>query len=361
MLSGGAGQGSTPRENDYPTVRLDPAPEMAEKDRGAKPLQSGDRRMRYLVTGGAGFIGSHIVETLLDQGHEVRVLDDLSTGHRRNLDPVLGAIDLVVGSVADLSVCRRAMCGVDFVLHQAALPSVPRSIRNPIATHEVCATGTLNILVAAKDEGVRRVVYASSSSAYGNTPELPKREDMPPRPRSPYAVAKFAGEAYCRAFRESYGLETVMLRYFNVFGPRQDPHSEYSAVIPKFIQLALEGLPPTIHGDGEQTRDFTYVENVVQANLLACEASSSALGQVTNVGCGERISLNSLWDAICSIVGRRVEPIFGPEREGDVRDSLSSLDRARAWLGYQPVVGLNEGLERTISHFLADREAAAAG
>ena len=304
--------------------------------------------MRYLVTGGAGFIGSHLVEQLLSAGHEVAVVDNFSSGRRENIAPFLDKVELVEGSIVDPAVCARAVSGVDVVLHQAARPSVPRSIADPVATHDACNTGTLNMLVAARDAGVKRFVYAGSSSAYGNTPELPKHEAMVARPRSPYAVAKLAGENYCRAFHATYGLETVALRYFNIFGPRQDPNSQYAAVIPKFIVSALRGESPMIFGDGEQTRDFTYVANAVRANLLAAEAPSDACGEVYNVGCGDRVTLNELWQRIRAATGAQVEPKYEPTRAGDVRDSLASLERTKAAIGYAPLVSLDEGIRRTI-------------
>ena len=303
----------------------------------------------YLVTGGAGFIGSNLVEALLDEGASVRVLDDFSTGKRENLDGFLGEIELVEGSITDPATCASACEGIQFVLHQAALASVPRSVANPAASHETCATGTLNMLIAARDARVRRFVYAGSSSAYGDTPTLPKVETMPALPRSPYAVAKLAGEHYCKAFSLIYGFETVVLRYFNIFGPRQDPTSQYSAVIPLFITKALAGEGPTIDGDGEQTRDFTYVENAVRANLLACTATPAAVsGEVFNVGCGEQISVNQLWEAIQEATGVRVNSVTGPAREGDVRDSLASLDKIQGQMGYTVTVSLAEGLGRTV-------------
>ena len=303
----------------------------------------------YLVTGGAGFIGSNLVEALVQEGASVRVLDDFSTGRRENLDGFLGDIDLVESSITVPATCAAACEGIDFVLHQAALASVPRSVANPAATHEACATGTLNMLVAARDAGVRRFVYAGSSSAYGDTPTLPKVESMPALPLSPYAVAKLAGEHYCKAFSLIYGFETVVLRYFNIFGPRQDPVSPYSAVMPLFITEALKGGAPTIDGDGEQTRDFTYVENAIQANLLACAADAAAVsGEVFNVGCGERISVNRLWEAIQEATGARVEALHGPEREGDVRDSLASLDKIQRHIGYEVTVSLAEGIRGTV-------------
>ena len=303
----------------------------------------------YLVTGGAGFIGSNLVEALLADGTSVRVLDDFSTGKRENLDGLLSDIELVEGSITDPATCASACEGIQFVLHQAALASVPRSVANPAASHEACATGTLNMLIAARDAGVRRFVYAGSSSAYGDTPTLPKVEDMPALPRSPYAVAKLAGEHYCKAFSLIYGFETVALRYFNIFGPRQDSSSQYSAVIPLFIAKALAGEGPTIDGDGEQTRDFTYVENAVRANLLACTATPAAVsGEVFNVGCGEQISVNQLWEAIQEATGAQVNSVTGPAREGDVRDSLASLDKIQGQMGYTVTVSLAEGLRRTV-------------
>ena len=317
--------------------------------------------MHYLVTGGAGFIGSHLVEHLVTAagGHRVTVLDNFSTGKRENLAPWLDQIRVVEGSVTDPDACRDAIAGADFVLHQAALPSVPRSLRDPVASHEANTTGTLNVLIAARDAHVKRVVYAASSSAYGNTAELPKREEMLPRPLSPYAAAKYAGEQYCRAFHASFGVGTIALRYFNVFGPRQDPTSQYAAVIPKFIMCADAGESPTIFGDGEQTRDFTFVRNVVRANLLACEAPVAALGEAYNVGCGERVSVNALWRRIRDMLGATVEARYEPSRTGDVRDSLASLDRVRAMLGYTPVVALDDGLRETV-RALTGREPAAA-
>lgn len=317
--------------------------------------------MHYVVTGGAGFIGSHLVEHLVTAagGHRVTVLDNFSTGKRENLAPWLDQIRVVEGSVTDPDACRDAIAGADFVLHQAALPSVPRSLRDPVASHEANTTGTLNVLIAARDAHVKRVVYAASSSAYGNTAELPKREEMLPRPLSPYAAAKYAGEQYCRAFHASFGVGTIALRYFNVFGPRQDPTSQYAAVIPKFIMCADAGESPTIFGDGEQTRDFTFVRNVVRANLLACEAPVAALGEAYNVGCGERVSVNALWRRIRDMLGATVEARYEPSRTGDVRDSLASLDRVRTMLGYTPVVALDDGLRETV-RALTGREPAAA-
>ena len=306
--------------------------------------------MRFLVTGGAGFIGSHLVEHLVGEGHDVVVLDDFSTGKRENLATFRG-VEVVEGSVTDPATCARACRNVDYVLHQAALASVPRSLRDPVATHQANATGTLNVLLAARDAGVRRVIYAASSSAYGNTAELPKHEGMVPRPLSPYAVTKLAGEEYCRAVHASFGVQTVALRYFNIFGPRQDPASQYAAVVPKFIVSAMANESPVIYGDGEQTRDFTYVANAVQANMVACSAPAEACGEVFNVGCGARISVNELWRQITGILESKARAQYEPARVGDVRDSLASLDRSRRVLGYEPVVSLEEGLRRTVESF----------
>jgi nucleoside-diphosphate-sugar epimerase len=309
--------------------------------------------MRYLVTGGAGFIGSHLVEHLTSRGEDVVVLDDFSTGQRANVEPFLGAIELIEGTLLDPATCARAAQGVDYVLHQAAVPSVPRSVADPLGSHQACATGTVNMLIAARDAKVKRFVYAASSSAYGNTAELPKHEAMLPRPLSPYAAAKYAGECYARAFNVTYGLPTVALRYFNIFGPRQDPNSQYAAAIAKFISSALRGTPPTIYGDGSQTRDFTYVANAVSANLLACNAPEEADGEVFNVGCGERVSVNELWRRVQRLAGSNIEPVYAPKRAGDVRDSLASLEKIERVLGYKPVVDLDEGLRQTVSHFRA--------
>jgi UDP-N-acetylglucosamine/UDP-N-acetyl-alpha-D-glucosaminouronate 4-epimerase len=309
-----------------------------------------------LVTGGAGFIGSHLVEGLLAVGARVRVLDDFSTGSRANLAPFQGRIEVHEASITDADACARACAGMDYVLHEAALPSVARSVTDPGATHDVCATGTLNMLRGAHAAGVKRLVYAGSSSAYGDTPTLPKREDMASSPRSPYAVAKLAGEHYAQVFPRLFGLETVVLRYFNVFGPRQDPASPYSAVIPLFITAALEGRGPVIHGDGGQTRDFTYVENVVDANLRACAAAGEeVVGGVFNVGCGERISVVELWRRIRDILGVDLEAEHRPPRPGDVRDSLADLTRIRKHLGYAVRVPLTEGLRRTADWVRAGR------
>jgi len=303
-----------------------------------------------LVTGGAGFVGSHIVEALVRRGDRVRVLDNFDTGNRANLKSVEGQIELVTGSVADAAAVAKAVAGCDLVFHQAALASVPRSIADPLATHSVCATGTLIVLDEARKAKVKRVVYAASSSAYGNQPQPQKRETDLPSPLSPYAAAKLAAELYCEAFWHSYGLEAVALRYFNVFGPRQDPKGPYAAVIPIFIQKILAGEQPTIFGDGLQPRDFTYVENVVQANLKASEAKNAA-GQVFNVGNGDSLTLLDLLKELNTIFGKNIQPNFQPARAGDVRDSLADISRARSALGYEPKVLLAEGLRRTVEFY----------
>jgi len=307
---------------------------------------------RFLVTGGAGFIGSHLARRLVADGAEVRVLDDLSTGHRSNLEAVGASIELIEGSFTDLETCRRAVDGVDFVLHQGALPSVPKSIEFPKETHDANVTGTLHLLIAARDAEVSRFVYAASSSAYGDTPTLPKVETMPARPKSPYAVQKYAGELYCRTFFDSYGLQTVALRYFNIFGPRQDPNSPYSAVIPRFVTACREGRAPTIFGDGTTSRDFTFVDNVVEANLRACAAPPRAFGRVFNIACGRRIDLRTLAETIRNEVGAGEPPKHAPERAGDVKHSLADLTAARDDLGYVPVVSFEEGIHQTVQSYL---------
>ncbi len=296
-----------------------------------------------LVTGGAGFIGSHLVEALLAHGHAVRVLDDFSTGNPENLAAFADRIDVVEGSLTSLDTVREASEGVELVFHQGALPSVPRSVADPLTTHQVCATGTLNVLMAARESGVRRVVYAASSSAYGNSERLPKRETDPTNPLSPYAVAKLTGENYCAAFSKVYGLETVRLRYFNVFGPRQSPDSPYAAVIPKFIREIMAGRPPSIQGDGTQSRDFTYIANVVQANLLAAEAPNVS-GRVYNIACGQRTTLLDLVSMINSLLGTKIAPVHEQPRPGDVRHSQADISRAAADLGFVPRINLEWGL-----------------
>jgi len=311
----------------------------------------------WVVTGGAGFIGSNLVEALLRRGEHVRVVDDFSTGRRENLSQApawaesgAGRYELFEGDIRDAEFCVRALAGADYVLHQAAIPSVPRSVRNPLGTNAVNVTGTLNLLCAVRDTAVRRFVYASSSSVYGESQSLPKVETMPPSPVSPYALQKLTGEIYCRLFHRLYQVPTVALRYFNVFGPRQDPAGEYAAVVASFLDALRSGREPTIHGDGEQTRDFTYVTNAVRANLLACEAGPEALGEAFNIACGERISLNRLLAVLASVAGVVPSAKHGPPRPGDVRDSLAGLDRSRERLGYRPEVGLEEGLRRLWEH-----------
>lgn len=301
----------------------------------------------YLVTGGAGFIGSHIAEELLKRGENVRIFDNLATGREINLAVLHGQTQFIRGDLRDMDTVRAAMQGIEVVFHQGALASVPRSIADPVGSLETNINGTHTVLLAARDAGVRRVVYASSSSVYGNTPTLPKREDMPTHPMSPYAVQKLTGELLCDVFTRIYGLETVALRYFNVFGPRQDPASEYAAVIPRFLTALLEQRRPIVFGDGEQTRDFTYVANVVQANLLAA-FSPDAVGYAMNIGCGEQVSLNSLLQMAGELLGVPVHAEYREPRPGDVRDSLADISLARRLLGYNPTVSFREGLARTL-------------
>ena len=310
--------------------------------------------MKLLVTGGAGFIGSHLVRTLLLRGDSVRVLDSFETGKRENLADIAGDLDVQDGDVREIQLCRDACRGVEAVFHLAAVGSVPLSIENPIETHEVNVTGTLNVLLAARERGVRRVVFASSSSVYGNGPEKAKVEALCPLPASPYAVSKLAAEEYAVVFHEVYGLEAVALRYFNVFGPRQDPHSMYAAVVPRFITTLLDGKAPPIYGDGHQTRDFTYVENVVRANLLALECSPEACGRAYNVGCGEATSVNELFRAIRERIGgaaTKIKPVHEPAKPGDVRDSMASIELAREALGYVPTIGVEEGIRLTVDWY----------
>lgn len=304
----------------------------------------------YVVTGGAGFIGSNIVSRLVEDGQDVRVIDDLSTGRGINLNGLRDAVTVYDGSVCDAGLLRNVFEDAEYVLHQAALASVQRSVESPIETNRVNVEGTLQVLEAARECGVRRVVYASSSSVYGDAPELPKHEDMKPQPKSPYAVSKLAGEYYCRVYADVFGLETVSLRYFNVFGPRQDPASQYAAVIPIFVRRMLAGESPQVYGDGEQSRDFTHVENVVQANLLAATADGAS-GAVCNVGCGERYTLNELIELLQNLIGSPVDPDYGPERAGDVKHSLADITRAREALGYEPEVDFREGLRRTVQWY----------
>jgi len=307
---------------------------------------------RALVTGGAGFIGSHLVEGLLARGWQVRVLDNFATGHRENIRPLINEIDLLEGDICNLTTVRFAARNIDVIFHEAALPSVARSVANPLESNEVNIAGTLNVLLAARDNGVKRVVFAASSSAYGNQPTLPKVETMTPDPISPYAIAKFAGEMYARAFTNLYGLSTVALRYFNIFGPRQDPTTQYAGVIAKFISCALAGKPYPIFGDGEQSRDFTYVQNAIEANVLAAEAKLDT-SYVVNIAYGERATLNKITKTLNEITHQNLPTEFGPVRAGDVRDSLADLTLARRVLGYNPKIGLREGLERTLAWYRA--------
>lgn len=303
--------------------------------------------MNVLVTGGAGFIGSHLVHALVARGDNVRVLDNLATGHRANLASVLEDIEFIEGSLANLDSACEASRDIQVVFHQAALPSVPRSIQNPAASHDANLTGTLNLLLAAREAGVQRIVAASSSSVYGNTPTLPKVETMTPQPLSPYAVTKLASEMYCRVFADLYGLSTICLRYFNVFGPRQDPASQYAGALAKFVACALDGVPYPVQGDGEQSRDFTFVENVVRANLLAAEAPLQG-NVVINIACGQRTSLNQIIILLNELTGQTLPIQYGPPRRGDVRHSHADITRARELLSYHPVIDTREGLRRTL-------------
>lgn len=313
--------------------------------------------MKYLITGGAGFIGSHLVEHLVGQGDEVRVLDNLSTGKSENLAPFLSQINFVKGDIRDLDTCKNACEGMHFVLHHAALGSVPRSVDDPATTNEVNITGTLNLLLAAKEAKVKRFVFASSSSVYGDTPVLPKVETMNPSPLSPYALSKYTGETYTSLFFKLYGLETVSLRYFNVFGPRQDPNSQYAAVIPRFISSLVQMKQPTIYGDGEQSRDFTYIADVVRANLLACQAKRDACGDTYNIACCRKTTVNDLFFSIRHLMAQKkdgvqsIDPIYDSPRPGDVRESLADYEKARARLNYKPQVEMKDGLAKTIGVF----------
>ncbi len=303
-----------------------------------------------LVTGGAGFIGSHLAQRLVDRGDKVRVLDDFSSGKRANLEPIASRVELIEGDLRRPDDCRRACDGIEIVFHEGAVPSVPRSVADPVTSHQVNVDGTFNLLLAARDARCRRVVFAASSSAYGESPELPKRESARPDPLSPYALQKLAGEYYCRVFAECYGLETLSLRYFNVFGPRQDPTSQYSAAIPAFVTAVLRNEPPTVYGDGEQTRDFTYIDNVVHANLLAA-AVPHTRGEAVNVACGERVSVNRIIRQINDLLGRNVAPHYVDARPGDVKHSLADITLAKMIIGYEPVVTFEEGLRRAIDWY----------
>jgi len=302
---------------------------------------------KYLVTGGAGFIGSNIAEELVKRGHPVRIIDNFLTGKRENISSFLDKIELAEGDIRDYDACSRALEGVDFVLHQAALPSVPRSIEDPLLTTEINIKGTLNILLASREAKVKGLVFASSSSVYGDDPNLPKKEGTVGNPLSPYAISKLTGEKYCRVFSQIFGLSTVCLRYFNIFGPRQDPSSQYAAVVPNFITRMLKGESPTIFGDGEQSRDFTYVSNVVEANILASKARGVS-GEVFNIACGERTTVNSLASNLSKILKTEISPSYDEPRPGDVRDSFADISEAGKMLKYEPLVPFGEGLEETI-------------
>jgi len=307
---------------------------------------------KYLITGVAGFIGSALARAVLAQGNEVRGIDNFSTGKKENIAEILNRIDFRKADLLDLNAVTEACRGVDYVLHQAAIPSVPRSVRNPIESNQTNVDGTLNVLVAARDAGVKRVVYAASSSVYGDSPVMPKSEDMVPDPISPYAVAKLAGENYMTSFYRCYGLETVSLRYFNIFGPRQDSNSPYSGVLAKFITQMLAKERPTIHGDGDQSRDFTFVENAVAANLLACQSSAAeTAGRVFNIATGRRTSLNEMFKILKKLTGYAGEAKYGADREGDVRHSLADLSRAERYLRYRPAINFEEGLRRTVEWY----------
>ncbi len=308
--------------------------------------------MDFLVTGGAGFIGSHLVEHLVRDGLSVRVIDNFATGKRGNIAPFLDSIEFIEGDITDPASCAKACLGVDVVLHEAALPSVPKSVADPITTHRTNVDGTFNMLMAARDAGVRRFIYAASSSAYGDTPTLPKVETMPSQPLSPYAVQKLAGEHYCGAFAKCYGMQTLAMRYFNVFGPRQDPTSQYAAAIPAFITAILNDRPPIVYGDGEQTRDFTFVGNVVHANLLAARAPD-VNGEVINVACGEHVTVNAICGEINRLLGRHVQPDYVPPRVGDIKHSWADITLAERLIGYRPCVAFAEGLQRSIDWYAA--------
>lgn len=305
---------------------------------------------RFLVTGGAGFIGSNICCKLVEQNCFVRVVDNLITGKKKNLDGIIDKIDFVQADMGDPDVANAVMKGIDVVLHQGALPSVPRSVADPALTHKHCVDATFTLLLAAKDAGVKRFVYAASSSAYGDTPTLPKVETMPTRPLSPYAAAKLFGEYYCSVFSKVYGLETISLRYFNVFGPHQDPTSQYAAAIPAFVTSILKGKSPIVYGDGEQSRDFTYIDNVVHANLLAARAEKVA-GESVNIACGQRVTINEIIGMINRILGKDIKPEYKPLRAGDVKHSLASIDLAKEVIGYKPVTSFQDGLQKAISWY----------
>lgn len=310
---------------------------------------------KYLVTGGAGFIGSNIVEELVKRGLQVRVIDNFLTGKRENISPFLDEIEFIEGDIRNFETCRKALKGVDFVLHQAALPSVPRSIKDPLLTNEINIRGTLNLLWASREARVKKFIFASSSSVYGNDPRLPKQEDIEPKPLSPYAITKLVGELYCLIFSQIYALSTICLRYFNVFGPRQDPFSQYAAVVPNFIEKMLKGKKPVIFGDGKQSRDFTYVSNVVEANILATRAQDVFSG-IINVACGQRTTVNSLAAKINEILRKNIQPSYEKPRLGDIRHSFADISKAKQLLKYSPRISLSRGLEITIRWYQESKE-----
>ena len=309
----------------------------------------------FLVTGGAGFIGSNLCEKLLEKGYKVRIMDNLSTGKEENIKDFVSAVEFIKGDIRDRATVEKAVKGAHYVIHLAALGSVPRSVEDPLTTHEVNVTGTLNILNASRDANVKRVIYASSSSVYGDTPSLPKKEDMFPTPQSPYAVSKLSGEYYCKVFYKVYGLETVSLRYFNVYGKRQDPFSQYAAVVPKFVTSLLKGERPTIYSDGEQTRDFTFVDDCNQANIKACFAKDSTGGHF-NVGSGNRITINELFQKIREKIGNSIEPVYSAARKGDVRHSLADISQAKKALLYKPEFNIDKGIDRTVNWYMGSRQ-----
>jgi len=305
---------------------------------------------KFLVTGGAGFIGSNICKRLVSQGCFIRVVDNLLTGKKSNLADIIDKIEFIEADMGDEDVARSAMKDIDFCLHQGALPSVPRSVDNPAATHQHCLNATFTLLLAARDAGIKRFVYASSSSAYGDTPTLPKTETMQPQPLSPYAAAKLAGEYYCAVFYKVFGLETVSLRYFNVFGPHQDPTSQYAAAIPAFVTAILKDKRPTVYGDGEQSRDFTYIDNVVEANLLAARVEKTC-GEVVNIACGQAVTVNEVIDIIDELLGKNIKPIYADPRPGDVKHSLADITLARKLIGFKPKVSFRDGLQEAIGWY----------
>jgi nucleoside-diphosphate-sugar epimerase len=310
----------------------------------------GDLMEKFLVTGGAGFIGSNICRRLISDGCFVRVIDNLLTGKKSNLSDVIDKIEFIEADMGDENIARSAMKDIDCVLHQGALPSVPRSVDDPAATHKHCINATFTLLLAARDAGIKRFVYASSSSAYGDTPALPKVETMSPSPLSPYAVGKLVGEYYAKVFNDVYGLETISLRYFNVFGPYQDPTSQYAAAIPAFVTAILKDKPPTVFGDGQQSRDFTYVDNVVEANLLAARAKHTA-GEIVNIACGEAITVNAIIDMINEILGKDIKPVYAPPRPGDIKHSLADITLAEKLIGFRPIVDFKDGLQKAIEWY----------